>query len=270
MKCHYCPRACQLKEGEPGACLSRSLKSGENQPLLEGMVSSLGFDPIEKKPLAYFRPQSQILSVGFFGCNMKCPFCQNHEISQHYDEEGYILSPNELLGLAKKYKDEGNIGLAYTYNEPLLQAEFIAKTAALIHEEGMVNVLVTNGCFNVLAVEKTLRLMDAMNIDLKGFSNEVYQYLGGDLNTVKDFIRFAYSICHIELTTLVVTGLNDSLEMLEEEAKWIASIDKRIPLHLTRYFPAYRYQKKETDIGLLFRMKEIASRYLERVLIGNI
>ena len=194
-------------------------------------------DPIEKKPLRRFFPGSRILSVGSFGCNLACPFCQNYEISMadsgqaHWQE----AAPEALAGLAQEYQSYGNIGVAFTYNEPLVGYEFVRDTARLVRERGMKNVLVTNGCAELSVLEELLPYVNAMNIDLKGFTGEWYEKLGGDLETVKRFIARAAQDCHVELTTLIVPGENDSEARMEQEARWIASISPEIPLSMGLY-----------------------------------
>ena len=229
-------------------------------------------DPIEKKPLRRFFPGSRILSVGSFGCNLACPFCQNYEISMadsgqaHWQE----AAPEALAGLAQEYQDRGNIGVAFTYNEPLVGYEFVRDTARLVRERGMKNVLVTNGCAELSVLEELLPYVDAMNIDLKGFAGEWYERLGGDLETVKRFIARAAQDCHVELTTLIVPGENDSEEEMEREAKWIASLDWEIPLHVTRFFPRYRMaDKAPTPVERVYRLRNTAAQWLRYVYVGN-
>ena len=229
-------------------------------------------DPIEKKPLRRFFPGSWILSVGSFGCNLSCPFCQNHEISMAGPEEFQPkeMTPENLAALAKSWEDHGNIGVAYTYNEPLVGYEFVRDTARLVRKLGMKNVLVTNGSASLLVLEELLPYIDAMNIDLKGFTESYYRKLGGDLETVKDFIRRAAQGCHVELTTLIVPGENDSEARMEQEARWIASISPEIPLHVTRFFPQYRMEnRRATEVSVVYRLRDIAGKYLKYVYTGN-
>ena len=250
--CPVCPHHCLLAEGQTGRCRARKNRNGKIVSINYGKLTSLMLDPIEKKPLRRFFPGSRILSVGSFGCNLACPFCQNYEISMadsgqaHWQE----AAPEALAGLAQEYQDRGNIGVAFTYNEPLVGYEFVRDTARLVRERGMKNVLVTNGCAELSVLEELLPYVNAMNIDLKGFTGEWYEKLGGDLETVKRFIARAAQDCHVELTTLIVPGENDSEEEMEREARWIASLDRKIPLHVTRFFPQYRMaDKAPTWIG---------------------
>ena len=270
--CTLCMHRCALSEGQYGRCRARKNEKGRIICANYGKLTALMLDPIEKKPLRYFFPGSRILSVGSFGCNLACPFCQNHEISMASpaSEEYREISPEALTSLALRCRDQGSIGLAFTYNEPLVGYEFVRDTARLAHSQGLKNVLVTNGSAHLSILEELLPYIDAMNIDLKGFSSAYYRRLGGDLETVLAFIQRAAKDCHVELTTLIVPGENDSEEEMEREAQWIASIDPKIPLHVTRFFPRYRMQDREaTDVGRILRLKVIAGRQLAYVCTGN-
>lgn len=181
-----------------------------------------------------------------------------------------FMSPKELAERAEKYRPVGNIGAAFTYNEPLVGWEYVRDTARLIHTNGMKNVLVTNGTASLAVLEELLPYVDAMNIDLKGFRTEYYQKLGGDLETVKAFIIRAAADCHVELTTLAVTGENDGYEEMEEEAAWIASVSRDIPLHVTRFFPRYHMTDRDaTEVERVYRLAETAGKYLNYVFTGN-
>ena len=270
--CTLCMHRCALSEGQYGRCRARKNEKGRIICANYGKLTALMLDPIEKKPLRYFFPGSRILSVGSFGCNLACPFCQNHEISMASPSSAEYreISPEALTALALRCRDQGSIGLAFTYNEPLVGYEFVRDTARLAHSQGLKNVLVTNGSAHLSILEELLPYIDAMNIDLKGFSSAYYRRLGGDLETVLAFIRRAAKDCHVELTTLIVPGENDSEEEMEQEAQWIASIDPKIPLHVTRFFPRYRMQDREaTDVGRIRRLKVIAGRQLAYVCTGN-
>ncbi len=271
--CPVCPHHCRLPEGKVGRCRARGCRDGRIVPLNYGKVTSIALDPIEKKPLSFFFSGSKILSVGSYGCNLSCPFCQNHDIAQAGESdipEVYSVTPEKILSIAMDEIPSGNIGVAYTYNEALVGYEFVRDTAMLVHEHDMKNVLVTNGTCELPVLEEILPFIDAMNIDLKGFRQEIYEKLGGDLETVKAFIKRSAEDSHVEITSLIVPGLNDSPEDMEDEAKWIASVDPEIPLHITRYFPRYRYSEKATDIALMRELKIIAERHLKRVLLGNV
>ncbi len=270
--CQTCLHHCKLRPGQWGLCRARKNDGGEIVCGNYGRVSSLALDPIEKKPLNRFYPGSKILSVGSFGCNLRCPFCQNHEISMvgpDLSEDNY-LSPDTLTSIAADCKDKGNIGVAFTYNEPLVGWEYVFDTAKLVKDAGMKNVLVTNGTASPEVLKKLLLYIDAMNIDLKGFRKEYYQKLGGSLTAVKEFIVQAASDCHVELTTLIVPEENDGISEMEEAAAWIASVNREIPLHVSRFFPRYQMGKAEaTSVKSVYDLAETAGKYLKYVYTGN-
>lgn len=213
-----------------------------------------------------------ILSVGSFGCNMDCPFCQNYEIvGAGEDFPSESVTPRRLAELAEGLKTRGNIGLAYTYNEPLVGWEFVRDCAAEIRARGMKNVLVTNGTAEPEIQRELLPLIDAYNIDLKGFTEEWYGKLGGDLETAKNFIAAAAGAAHVELTTLIVPGENDGEDEMRALSSWVASLDMRIPLHVTRFFPRrLMTDRPPTPKETLFRLAEIAREKLETVIVGNV
>ena len=274
--CQVCLHHCALSPGQTGLCRARKNENGQIVCTNYGRITSLALDPIEKKPLHMFYPGSLVLSVGSFGCNLRCPFCQNHEISMT-DSEGIHtteMTPQMLVDKALAYKGAGNIGVAYTYNEPLIGWEYVRDTAALVKEAGMKNVLVTNGTAELSILEELLPYIDAMNIDLKGFRQKYYEKLGSSLETVKKFIIRAAADCHVELTTLIVPGENDEVSEMEKEAAWIASVEgsagKKIPLHVTRFFPRYHMLDKEaTDIAQIHCLADAARKYLNYVFVGN-
>lgn len=271
-ECDLCPRHCRLSEGQVGFCGARVMRSDASRPLGYGKVTSLSLDPIEKKPLAKFHPGSMILSSGSFGCNMSCYFCQNHGISRAgvNDSRWQEHSPQALCALALELAPRGNIGLAFTYNEPMLNIEFISDCADKLREVDLKTVVVTNGNFCLDAVGEVIKKVDAFNIDLKGFSKPWYRRLGGDLDTVKAFIQAACESSHVEITTLVVPGQNDSVEEIDTLARWLASVGRDIPLHLSRYFPRYQASGAPTDRKTLFRLAEVARQRLDNVFVGNV
>ena len=270
--CELCFHHCALDEGQTGLCRARACQDGKIVSLNYGKLTSLALDPIEKKPLRRFHPGSLILSVGSFGCNMRCPFCQNHEISMAGDSgiPTVEVSPEQLAAQAAELVPHGSIGVAYTYNEPLTGYEYVRDCAALVHEQGMVNVLVTNGTVEEEPWRALLPLIDAANIDLKGFTPAWYWRLGGDLETVKRSIALAAERCHVEVTTLLIPGENDSEEEIRELARWLASISPEIPLHLSRFFPQYQMvDRLPTPVEQVSRLAETARRYLSYVYTGN-
>ncbi len=280
--CRTCMHTCNLESGQRGICGVRKNEDGRIVSENYGCVTSLALDPIEKKPLKMFYPGSMILSVGSFGCNLKCPFCQNHQISmmrmegdkgslQYRMRDIVNISPQELAQKALDGQKSGNIGVAFTYNEPLVGWEYVRDTAKLVKAYGMKNVLVTNGTASMEVLEEILPFIDAMNIDLKGFQEEYYRKLGGSLQTVQEFIIRAAQACHVELTTLIVPGENDTVSEIKAEALWIArEVGQHIPLHITRFFPRYQMQDRNaTDVQLVYRLANLAGKYLEHVFVGN-
>ena len=279
-RCSVCFRHCEIDEGKTGFCGARGNNGGKVVALNYGKITSLALDPIEKKPLNRFMSGSKILSVGSYGCNLRCPFCQNSEISwgkevKRWPYEAEELTPKELADMACFYKAKGNIGVAYTYNEPLTGYEFVRDCAKLVHEMGMVNVLVTNGCASMEVYEEIIPYIDAMNIDLKGFKDEYYsKLLGGDRQMVMDFIARAVKDCHVELTTLIIPGENDTEKEMEDISSWIASLkdvyDKKegrdIHLHISRFFPQFHMtDRNATDVDLIYHLKDIAKNNLRYV-----
>lgn len=270
IRCNLCPRYCRIPSGRFGACGVRGNKNGTGLIPFYGYVTSLAVDPVEKKPLRHFRPGSMILSVGFAGCNLRCPFCQNWHISQMtHNPPGRPMPPSEIISAALH---ENSGAIAYTYSEPLVHAEFVLDCMALAHKHGIANVLVTNGCVNEAAAQEILSLTDAANIDLKCFSAETYaQTLGGNLETVLAFIRLAYAQgVHLEITTLVVPGLNDTEAEIDSCADFIASLGRKIPWHLSAYHPDYRWNAPPTDPAILRHAKERAEHKLSHVYLGNV
>ena len=270
--CEICFHHCNLDEGQTGLCRARGCRDGRVIPLNYGKLTSLALDPIEKKPLRRFHPGSLILSVGSFGCNLYCPFCQNHEISMAAEGEIYTvkLSPEQLASRAEELVSQGNIGVAYTYNEPLVSYEYIRDCATLIRERGLVNVLVTNGMVEEAPWRALLPFIDAANIDLKGFTAAWYRKLGGDLDTVKRSIALAAEQCHTEVTTLLVPGENDSVEEIRELSRWLAGVDPNIPLHLSRFFPRYQMTDRPPEsVERIYHLADEARAYLTYVYTGN-
>ncbi len=272
LKCLLCPHSCLISPGGRGICGVRENRGGEVSPVTYGVISGYALDPIEKKPLYHFYPGSSILSVGSYGCNLRCDFCQNFHISQEVHPSGSRqLSPKELVRLA--LKAAGNSGLAYTYNEPVIWYEYVTDCAMLATAEGLHNVMVTNGYVNGDPLAELIKVIDAFNIDLKAFSNEFYRrYTGATLGPVLEAIKMvASSGRHLEITTLIIPGLNDSAEEMRSEAEWIAlNAGRSVPLHLSRYFPTYMRSNPPTPPETILRLKEIAGEYLDFVYTGNL
>lgn len=299
--CTTCPHACHLREGEVGYCRARECRDGTVVPQNYGRVTSLAVDPIEKKPLADYLPGSTVLSVGSYGCNLRCPFCQNWQISQA-DDAGVPwrqIDPADLVRIAATIRngswpspadgsnassgnghevragDPSMVGIAYTYNEPLVGWEFVGDCSQLAHEAGLVNVLVSNGCANAPVIRELAPLVDAANIDLKAFTDEFYRTCAGSLPTVKETIRIlaATPTCHLELTTLVIPGMNDSPAEMERIARWVAELPSEgdpITLHVTRFFPRWRLRDRgPTPVARVYELADVARRWLPRVRVGN-
>lgn len=269
--CTLCFHHCQLDEGQTGFCRARAGRGDKIVPLNYGRLTSLALDPIEKKPLRRFHPGSQILSVGSFGCNLRCPFCQNASIAQVGSEAPTRnVTPEELANLARELVPRGNIGVAYTYNEPLVGYEYVRDCAEHIHQAGLLNVLVSNGTIEEKPWRELLPLIDAANIDLKGFNDSWYRSLSGDLATVKRNIAIAAEHCHVEVTTLIIPGSNDSPAEMQAEAKWLAAISPDIPLHISRFFPRYHMTNHSpTPVNTIYHLADIACEHLQYVYTGN-
>ena len=282
--CDVCPRHCCLAPGALGACRARRNRDGRVVPEGYGRLASIALDPIEKKPLARFMPGTYVVSVGGYGCNLRCPFCQNWEISQasEKDVRWRQVSPENLVALTLDARErDGRVcGIAYTYNEPLITWEYVRDCARLAHEAGLVNVLVSNGCVEPAVIDGLEGLLDAANIDLKGFSDAFYDACGGApgaLACVRGTIErlAADARCHLEVTTLVVPGMNDDEDEMDELSGWLASLDggrgrETITHHVTRFFPRWRLtDRPATPVEVVHRLAEVSRRHLAHVLVGN-
>ncbi len=283
-RCGVCFRHCEIPEGQRGFCGARVCKSGAVRPENYGRITGLALDPIEKKPLRRFHPGSMILSAGSYGCNLRCPYCQNHHISwskeaMRWAGQAETVTPEELAAAALRLKSRGNIGLAFTYNEPLVGWEFVRDAGRLCHEAGLKNVLVTNGTAEPDVLEAIAPYIDAMNIDLKGFTERYYaKVLGGSLEMTKAFIARAAQLCHVELTTLIVPGENDGEDEMRALTAWVSGltdadgkpIGPQIPLHISRFFPRFHMtDRPATDVRSVYRLADVAREKLRYVYTGN-
>ena len=279
--CEVCFRHCKIEENSTGFCGARICREGKIVPENYGKLTSIALDPIEKKPLKMFHPGSKVLSVGSYGCNLRCPFCQNYSISWsqkafEYKNKAESYSPEEIVKAAGELRPRGNIGIAFTYNEPLIGYEFVRDTAKLSKQTGMKNVLVTNGTASQKVLNEIAPYIDAMNIDLKAFTSRFYKdMLKGDFQMVKDYIEGAVQACHVELTTLIIPGENDSEEEMRELSAWVAGLEskynKKIPLHITRFFPTFNLtDRAPTPVDTIMKLVEIAKEKLEFVFPGNV
>ena len=266
--CELCPNKCEISNSRHGICRIRFNKNGDLDLPLYGKLSAIAMDPIEKKPLYHFYPESDILSIGFYGCSFHCPFCQNYSISQtnkgRFDEK----TPEELVVIAKSHN---SVGIAYTYSEPLIHFEYVLNSAKIARKNGLKNVLVSNGYINPEPAVELLEYLDAANIDLKAFTDDFYKKeVGGSLAEVKRFISQAAGKIHLEVTTLVIPGKNDSDEEIESIARFLSGLSPDIPYHLSCYYPTYKYSIPPTPPGTVKRLAELAGKYLNYVYLGNV
>ncbi len=267
VECQMCPHMCKIMDGKFGLCRGRKNEGGTLLAINYGETTSVAMDPVEKKPLYHFHPGSQILSVACNSCNMRCPFCQNWEISQAETSTQYV-TPEILV---KMMTDHGSMGVAYTYTEPLMWFEYLLDAGKAVRDAGGKNILVTNGLINEDPLLEILPLVDAMNIDLKTMNADVYKKtLKGDLDAVKRTIELAHQKCHIEITNLIVTGLNDRKEDVDRVVDYVASVDQNIPMHFSRYYPNYEYTKPPTSAQKIEYAYERAREKLNYVYIGNL
>lgn len=285
IQCQACAHYCQIFPGQTGLCGVRENEQGELKLLVYGRPCAVNIDPIEKKPLYHFLPGTKILSLGTFGCNFHCDFCQNWEMSQisrkDFADHGHgwknflsqieYLSPDEVVQMAK----ENNLpSIAYTYNEPAIWSEYAIDIARLAKKEGIKNVYVTNGYLSEECIKFVAPYLDAANIDLKSFREEFYlKTCGAKLQPVLNSIKkLSAAGVWIEITTLVIPGANDSEEELKNIAEFIVSVDKNIPWHLSAFHPDYKITDRgQTELKTLERAKEIGHQVgLKYIYLGNI
>jgi len=271
IQCTLCPHLCKIVNGKRGICGVRK-NTGDNIELLTyGVISGHSLDPVEKKPLYHFFPGFNILSIGSYGCNMRCDFCQNYHISQRSaDSFSPDTDPDKLV--TEALNSPKNIGLAFTYNEPVIWFEFIMDTAVRIKEKGMHTVMVSNGFVNRNPLNDLLELIDAFNIDLKAFNDSFYTKLtGAKLEPVKESLKqISKAGKHLEITTLIIPGRNDSEKEMDLEAEWISGeLGNETPLHLSRYFPMFKRDDPVTPESTLARLYDAASKHLKYVYVGN-
>ncbi len=266
VKCLLCPTECVIAPGNMGSCRSRKNIEGKLIAINYGKSTSLNLDPIEKKPLYHFYPGETILSLGPNSCNLHCQFCQNYYISQ-YNANTYDISPEKLHNIIR---DNDYKVVSYTYTEPLTWYEYIYDCGKLFHEDARF-VLVTNGYINQEPLIQLMLYVDAMNIDLKSIKDFFYrQICGGKLAPVKETIEYAAQHCHLEVTNLLIPGCNDSEEELEELVSYLASVNPEIPLHFSRYFPHWKFDREPTPVSTLERAYKIAKSKLKYVYLGNL
>jgi pyruvate formate lyase activating enzyme len=269
--CGLCFRGCRLKAGQWGACRARrGGAEGLESPFL-GRFAALAVDPVEKKPLHYWRPGTSIFSLGSLGCTMACPFCQNHHLAAPRLRQPPPVTALPPSDLAREIRRLGLSAVAYTYNEPTLAAEYVLEAAPWLEDEGAATVLVTNGLMSPEVLADLGPRLAAANVDIKTFNPETYRRLGGSLPAVQATVTGLVDRgVHVELTTLVVPGLSDDPDEFAALVEWVASLDRNLPLHLSRYFPAHLYKAPATDLDLLRRFRNLALGRLTRVILGNV
>lgn len=268
VKCLLCPKYCSINNGRTGLCRVRKNIEGTLYAMSYGKISGFHLDPIEKKPLSNYKSGTMVFSIGSYGCNFTCKFCQNYEIA-HGNPQTIDMSIGEVIKRAKE--DPRSIGIAYTYNEPLINYEFILECSKEAKKENLDNILVTNGYINEEPLAELLPYIDAMNIDLKAFNNKFYKEIcGGSMEAVKKSIVQSAKMTHVEITCLVIDDLNSNQDEILDMVQWIASIDKDMPLHLSRYFPRYKMKRPPTKVDTLFNLYKIAKKILNNVYLGNI
>ena len=271
-ECLLCPHQCKLEVGKSGICGARKNTGTEVELTTYGLVSGYAVDPLEKKPLYHWFPGYKILSVGSYGCNMKCDFCQNYSISQSVPEESdQHMTPANIVRDALRVGR--NVGVAFTYNEPVISFEFMRDTAIAAKNNGLYTAMISNGFVNEEPLNEILKFIDAFNIDLKAFNNDFYRHMTGSaIEPVKKCLKkISEAKKHLEITTLIIPGLNDSTDEMEREAEWIAAeLGEDIPLHLSRYFPMYKRNDDITSETTLRKLYEAAKTKLHYVYIGNL
>jgi len=269
--CLLCPNNCKIAEGKTGICGVRKNTGKAIELLTYGVISGYALDPIEKKPLYHFFPGTNILSMGSYGCNMHCDFCQNYNISQRTPSSYHTTTePENIVRDAQSALN--NIGIAFTYNEPVVWFEYIRDVATKAKRKGLRTVMVSNGFVNKEPLDEIISFTDAFNIDLKAFNDDFYRKLtGAELEPVKGALKqIGKSSRHLEITTLVIPGQNDDVKEMEMEAEWIAGeLGKDVPLHLSKYFPMFKREDPATPNDTLRKLFETASKHLSYVYLGN-
>ncbi|MFO8192153.1 MAG: AmmeMemoRadiSam system radical SAM enzyme [Bacillota bacterium] len=276
IRCLLCPRRCLLTEGQTGSCGVREVREGKLYTTNYGLVAAANWDPIEKKPLYHFLPGSRILSIGTLGCNLFCSFCQNWSLARGRPAEDELaakrLTPEDVLHMLDSKEGSAETpGVAYTYNEPTIWYEFVFDTARLLHEKGYKNVLVTNGYINPEPLEELLPYIDALNIDVKAFTDSFYrEYCHGTRDPVIETVERAVKSAHVETTCLLIPTLNDGMEEQEELTRWLGGLSPDLVLHYSRYFPQYKLDLPPTPEKTLIESRKMALNYLRYVYLGNV
>ena len=265
--CKLCPNKCIIKEGEVGICGTRKQVDGKLYATNYGNVVGLQIDPIEKKPIYNWHTGTRILSIGSYGCNLRCPFCQNHDLVASRSA-GVSMTPEAVVAQAKSYDLDA---IAYTFNEPTVFYEMVYDTAREAKKQGLYNVLVTNGYINQEPLKALMPYIDAVNIDLKSYSDDKFLAMcGGRLEPVIETIKEATKHAHVELTMLMVPELYDDLVAIETFYKCLYDQVGDLTIHLSRYFPSHEHETPATDIEWMLRVQKAARVYFTEVYLGNV
>lgn len=275
VKCGLCPHNCIIDNGNIGICKVRGNHNGILKSENYGIISSIGFDPIEKKPLYHFYPGAEILSVGSLGCNLQCKFCQNWQISQtsvkKFKRGVEYLEADKIIKLARS--KESNIGIAYTYNEPTVFYEYMLEIAKKARQYNLKNVMVTNGFINPEPLAELNKYIDAYSIDLKAFNDDFFiKQTKSRIEPVKEsLVNIVKTNKHLEITNLVIPRLNDNPDEFEQMVKWIKdNLGKDTVLHISRYYPTYKMNIEATPVDIMLELNKIAKVYLDHVFLGNV
>jgi pyruvate formate lyase activating enzyme len=273
IECTLCPRHCRIADGKHGTCLGRQRHGDELIAASYGLICGLAVDPIEKKPLTHFLPGSSVLSFGTIGCNLPCGFCQNFHLSRATRLEGTRTTPEEIAEAAVRYGCES---VAFTYNEPTIFLEFAVDTAKVCRARGLKTVAVTNGWIEPEPRKEFYAHMDAANVDLKAFTDRFYQKLcGATLQPVLDTLVYINkeTDIHLEVTTLLIPGWNDSPAEIDAMTKWaVSNLGPDVPWHFSAYFPTAKWREAPpTPVESLLQAKSIAEHNgLRHVHLGNV
>lgn len=274
VRCRLCPHVCLLEEGAYGVCRVRVNRGGKLYTEVWDTLAAINSDPIEKKPIYHFHPGREILSIGAVGCNFHCTCCQNYTISQTGMRDfPRMMRMNAEDVLRHAMKIPGNLGVAFTYNEPSIWIEFLLDVAIKVHEKGLRNVMVSNGYINRKPLNDLLQVVDAFNIDLKSINKSAHRsFTGGELKSVLRTIEtIASKKQHLEITHLVTPGVNDNEAEFRLLCRWLSKqAGKDVPLHISRYFPKYKYHEEATALNTMLRFAEIAREWLHYVYLGNV
>lgn len=274
VQCTLCPHNCVLKEGKSGICRVRINQDGKLMTEVHGFVSAINFDPIEKKPLYHFYPGSTILSLGTYGCNLRCFFCQNCTISQTAAKPELphsYYTPEQIIQIALRKPE--NIGIAFTYNEPIVWFEYMIDIARLAKKAGLKTVMVTNGFINKEPLSVLLEYMDAFSVDLKAFKEDFYtKVTSSRLEPVKETLKqISRAGKHLEVVNLVIPELNDDEASFSAMISWIAKeLGRDTVFHISKYFPGFKLTTEATPVSSIRKLKRLAEKELSYVYAGNL